>query len=427
MRNFTNREKPIAVIVDAYGAARSFPFFFNKNGVISFHIQSTSKPLPALSVIDTSDYYDSIVHQGDVYETATRIRKIANTVGGEIICVIPGVEPGVILADQLSEILGVVTNGTHKSSARRDKFLMAEMLSSNMVSTPSYFKSSNLDEIISYAKSSSNWPLVIKPLNSAGSNGVFVCNSIDILKKAYAEIIGKTNNMGIINEEVLIQSFLSGSEYMVNSVSHNGVHYTCDIWYARKIFLHDRGFIYDRNELLPASSEISIQLTNYTKTVLDALDIKNGPSHAEVIITSSGPVLVEVGARISGVAAPDYHNQLLGHNQVELAVESYVNPEKFLSYISKPYQVKRNGMQICLISKKDGMIKSIPFINNLNDLVSLYNTTLKIKEGDYLRKTIDLSSCPGFCDLIHDDRSLLETEYGLITQRFAEGVELEEK
>jgi hypothetical protein len=43
-----------------------------------------------------------------------------------IVAAMPGAETGVALADALSEALGVVTNGTELSAARRNKYLMGE-------------------------------------------------------------------------------------------------------------------------------------------------------------------------------------------------------------------------------------------------------------------------------------------------------------
>ncbi|MDE9500403.1 hypothetical protein KKJ22_21970, partial [Xenorhabdus bovienii] len=82
-----------------------------------------------------------------------------------------------------------------------------------------------------------------------------------------------------------------------------------------------------------------------------ALDIKYGPAHAEVIITPSGPKLVEIASRISGVVDPLYNQICLGHDQISLTLESYLEPQKFLQHINQHYHIKKRGLQIMLSSR----------------------------------------------------------------------------
>lgn len=415
-----NSNQAVAVVVDAYGPGRWYPSYFARHGVTCVHVQSTPEPLPRLTPVDLPAFYDNIVHRGDIEDTMARIRAL----GGRLICVIPGVEPGVLLADRLSESLGVVSNGTAKSEPRRDKYQMAVALHTAGVAVPAFFKSGDLDAILAHVRANPGWPRVIKPLDSAGCNGVFVCKDEAEIRKAYAENIGQTNNMGRVNREMLVQSFLAGQEYMVNTVSSAGRHIVSDIWHAKKVFLEGRGFIYDRNELLDGADPVALELSAYVQTVLDALGVKHGPAHAEVIMTSDGPVLVEVGVRMSGLVDPVYNDLVLHANQISLTVEAYVHPEQFSARRDAPYTLKMQAMQVCLISQVSGTVKAIPFATRLDDLASLVGVGLKLKPGAPISTTIDLSSCPGVCNLAHADQAVMEADCAAIRARFATGVEL---
>jgi len=417
--------KQYAVVVDAYGPGKFYPALFQQHGVSCIHVQSTSQPLPALTPVDLPAFLANFVHEGDLQQTAQRILALVAQHEGQLLCVIPGVEPGVELADQLSELFGVVSNGSAQSGARRNKYLMAAALQQAGVRIPRFFKSGDVEALVAYAEGAPEWPLVVKPLDSAGSNGVFICNNVDEIRHAFAQVIGQTNNMGRVNQEMLIQSFLDGPEYMVNTVSHAGRHYVSDIWHARKIRLESHGFIYDRNDLLAADDPAAVALAPYVGSVLDALGIANGPAHAEVIMTSTGPVLVEVGARISGLVDPSYNDSLLGHNQIGLTVEAYVAPQRFAHSTAAPYVLRRHGMQVCLISAVSGTVKAVSFSEALGDLESLFSMGLKIRPGSQIKRTIDLSSCPGVCNLGGADPDRLEHDFQRIRTLFASGVELE--
>ena len=65
---------------------------------------------------------------------------------------------------------------------------------------------------------------VVKPVQSAGSDDVFLCNDSDEAKIAFQRILGKRNGVGLVNDSVLCQEFLEGKEYVVDQVSRDGVH-----------------------------------------------------------------------------------------------------------------------------------------------------------------------------------------------------------
>ena len=66
-------------------------------------------------------------------------------------------------------------------------------------------------------------------------------------------------------------------------------------------------------------------LLNYTNRVLDALGMKNGASHAEVILTPTGPCLVEMNCRVQGGDGnwrPLAQALTGGYSQVEACVDA---------------------------------------------------------------------------------------------------------
>lgn len=66
-------------------------------------------------------------------------------------------------------------------------------------------------------------------MDSASSEDVYICQNDHELELALNKIINKINLMGSENKEVLIQTFLKGTEYVVNSVSCEGQHDITDI------------------------------------------------------------------------------------------------------------------------------------------------------------------------------------------------------
>jgi biotin carboxylase len=141
----------------------------------------------------------------------------------------------------------------------------------------------------------------VKPVQSAGTDDVFLCTSKEEAEVAFNRILGKVNGLGQINESVLVQEFLVGKEYVVDKVSRDGVHKVVAIWEYDKRPVNGANFVYYGMRLMPSTTEKSQQMIAYADKVLDALGIKEGPSHMEIMYNdASGPCLVEVGCRCQG-------------------------------------------------------------------------------------------------------------------------------
>jgi hypothetical protein len=69
---------------------------------------------------------------------------------------------------------------------------------------------------------------------------------------------------------------LSGTEYVVDSVSRNGVHKIVAVWAYDKRSVHGTHFVYFGMSSVDCTSDIAKQLVEYQKKVLTALSIKHG-------------------------------------------------------------------------------------------------------------------------------------------------------
>ncbi|HRD69368.1 MAG TPA: ATP-grasp domain-containing protein [Legionella sp.] len=408
------------VIVDAYGPGMFFLPLFNEKKLNVIHIQSSKDiPPPFLPAIEKASFIERIVYKNDIDAVVNSLKKYA-----PIAFIIPGFETGVQLADTLSEILELKTNGTALSSARRNKYEMMEALRSNNIPAVNYFKTAELNKGIEWVNSEANYPVVLKPVDSASSEDVYISNNEEELKQAFNKILNKTNIMGLENTVVLLQSYLEGTEYVVNSVSCNGMHYVTDIWVCKKRIVNNR-VIYDKEELIPAEGVIQEVLSLYIFKVLDALKIKYGPAHSEVILTKNGPILLETGARVGGAVHPDIHKDCFGHSQIELTLDAYLNEQNFREKTHLPYIISKYIYVVMVISEQEGVIKEISLINKLQNLSTVYFTRFKKKIGDKLQKTIDLSSSPATIYLVCENKDTLENEYQALLTLCKNGFSLE--
>jgi len=140
------------------------------------------------------EYIDTIQHKGDLEETVQGLQDLEEKIVG---CV-AGCETGVELSDAISEALHLRTNGTKLSDQRRNKYLMGEQVRQAGVRAVKQAKARTTAEVDNFLRKFGNGPLkiVVKPVASAGTDGVFLCESRQDVHQRFKQLLGATNMLG---------------------------------------------------------------------------------------------------------------------------------------------------------------------------------------------------------------------------------------
>jgi biotin carboxylase len=181
--------------------------------------------------------------------------------------------------------------------------------------------------LVNWATHHGKWPVVIKPTLSAGSDSVAICQTAQDVRQAFQSTIGKANKLGGINDAVLGQEFLKGQQYLVNTVSVDGRHYVGEIWSFDSTF-EGAHQVYDRQLLLPPNGQLQDQIVSYVYQVLDALEIRRGAAHTEVMLTRDGPRLIESAARMTGKIGQKALLAAIGHHHIRYVPTAIWSPTR---------------------------------------------------------------------------------------------------
>ncbi|MFF6979247.1 ATP-grasp domain-containing protein [Streptomyces sp. NPDC008343] len=387
---------PLVCVVDSYGLSKTLVDEFLKRGAAVLRVQSTPEvPAAYRGPFDLSDYVDNIVHGGDLAATARAVaahRPVAVVAGGEI---------GVELADALSESLGLATNGTALSAARRDKYVMIEAIKRAGVAGARQALLTDAQDVLAWHRQVGG-RVVVKPLRSAAGNGVHFCDTPEESAAAARSIIGSENVFSDRNTAAVAQEYLRGTEYMVNTASRDGVHRVCEIWRTTRITANGVADLSDTVYLMPRRGEVQDRLTTYAGEVLDALGIRHGPAHVEIKITDSGPVLVEAGARIGGANLPHYAQLAHGASQLDWAVDAYLDPDRFLARHKDDDPRALHCAFVGLVSPFSGTLRGYPHLERVRRLESFHEARVAVAPGQRIRRTVDDLSYPMFVILLHE-------------------------
>lgn len=404
----TEKNGKVVVIVDAYSTGKYLPDEILQRGYSWVHIISRSNlPTFTTSGVVHDTFLAEIHYKGQLSHLLEQLKKYA------VVAVMAGTESAVELTEELAKALKVPGNDPATSYLRRNKFYMVDAVNKAGLNTAQQFHSNNIEDLVRWYQENFEMgeTVVVKPLNSAGTDHVTFCSSVEQLRAAAHAILGKINKIGLLNEFVLVQSFLEGQEYVVNTVTVNGKHHLTDIWRCHKQRVPGAGFVPGCEVLLPYEGEIQQQLREYAFKALDALGFVHGPGHFEIMFTAKGPAIIEVGARVQGGVNPAVHFECMGTSQMIKAVDSYLNPESFLSYYKNGYSLSKYSRWADLIVPASGTIQSFTLLEELERLSSFHSANVQIKPGDYLPRTVDLYTSPGSIYLINNDPDVLEADY----------------
>lgn len=391
-------------IVDGYSSGHTLPHWFRAKGYDCVHITSSEFVRKHVGKkFNPSDYLYLLQNTGDPTHVIDALQSLG------VRTIVAGSETGVNLADNLSEALEAPTNGTAKTRARRDKAEMGLALEKCGLSSIQGRKAATIEEGVLWAIERNQWPIVVKPVASAGGDCVTLCHEQTQLRDSLAAILGSINKIGLRNEAALLQTFESGDVFSVNTVSCQGRHFVTHIWQYTKA-----GFVYDCEYIIPNEGQIPETLTAYALRVLDAMGIQYGPAHIEIIHRQQGPVVVDFGARLHGCDSPVICRECTGIGQDELTVDAFVDPADFARKTRSPYRVFKHLMTVDFICPVSGRIASLKPFDQLKQLPSYHRLLLDIDIGDKVVPTTDLFTSPGLIELVHRDRQQLNADYAAI-------------
>ena len=261
-------------IVDGYSTGAQLAPKFTKNGASCLHIQSSDAvPRVYAGTFDPSQYAKNFVFSD--YGDASTL--YARLVDYGVDYILPGADSGAELAGQLNLLSGAEGDAV-AVAARKDKYLMIEAIKAAGLDAPCGIKSDNLREVIDWIERNPNWPFIAKPLSSAGNDGVQRCHNLEEVERAFSSIVGRTTFAGPINHYLLLEEFLQGDEYIVNTVGRDRHHYITDIWRSKWIWDNNNTVpIRDTIELIPFDYDAHTALRDYASAVVELWTSVLGP------------------------------------------------------------------------------------------------------------------------------------------------------
>ncbi|WP_308238592.1 ATP-grasp domain-containing protein [uncultured Prevotella sp.] len=312
------------------------------------------------------------------------------------------VDPGVVTAAYVAEKMGLPFQCSYKTACiLQDKHLFRKFLSDNGFNCPNAKGYNNIEEALNDVNYF-NWPVIVKPVDSAGSKGVTRVDDKSKLKEAIEFALSESHNGYFIIEDFLEkQGFSAGSESFVvdGKLLYNG--------------FYDQYF--DKNAINPytPSAEVwpSIMEQKYQEEIkselqrlFTLLEVTTGLFNVECRVCTNGKAyLMEVSPRAGGNRLAELLNYAADVNinaaetrkALGLSIENMHEPN-----------YKGHFAILVLHSDKTGVFQSVEIASKFIK-EHVIEEELRIKEGDIVYSFTGANAALGTLFLRFDSREEL--------------------
>ncbi|MGW2955869.1 ATP-grasp domain-containing protein [Streptomyces eurythermus] len=339
--------------------------------------------------LESPHYLDDVRAHADLYvETDFRdpqllrrtLRAVAEEHRATVIYHI-GREETMVTAHEVAEELHAGLNTACAIRFLADKHAMRDLLAAHALS-PVSFEAAPTRQEVPGAVGRIGLPAVVKPSALAGSRGVFLWREPQD-EAAWRALVDAYDYDG----PFLVEEYLQGPEYSVETLSRNGDHHVVGI--TEKLLGPPPLFVeVGHVHPAPLDPERRQAIEELTTRFLTACGYRFGPAHTEIIFTARGPRIVESQARLGGDRIP---------RLVELACGLDIEQAIFASLAGRPAPIPQATATaiVRFFTFPPGRVGEIRGLETVAGLAYVDELSLRLNPGDTVAQVRDSKSRHG--------------------------------
>jgi biotin carboxylase len=307
-------------------------------------------------------------------------------------------EPTADIAARASVRLGLRGNSVGAARTARNKRLLRAALDRAGVPSPvsAVFEARTAPEEVANGLTN-RWPVVIKPILCSGSRGVMRADSPAELVTAWRRLVALLDTPALRavedpdGQRILVESFVPGAEVALEGLLRDGALTTLALF--DKPDPLDGPFFEETIYVTPSRHSPALQqsIAATTARAAMAIGLTNGPIHAELRLSPTGPVVIEVAARsIGGLCARTLRFGLGATSLEELVIRGALGQE--LGAIERPGAA---GVMMIPIPSA-GIFAGVRGVEEARRIPLIEDVTISARPGEVLVPLPEGSSYLGF-------------------------------
>ena len=254
-------------------------------------------------------------------------------------------------------------------------------------------------------KTDLTFPVILKPLDSSGSKGIYICNNEVDVKRNIEKVNKKCN---VPMENILVEEFYKGDEVSASFWIENGkVHF---------MSMRDRVVEYLVDNRPPQTilnrcpsvyqGIYEKDMEELAQRIVDGENFKNGPFTIQALIGKNGIYVIEILGRLPGCADDRLSKMLYGIDQLKMCVYYALGNCK----VPKPENGQAKILNSFPIILKEGTISEFINLEEVKELEYVTHVDLYCSIGQKVEDTGDMTSIMGRI-LFKSDNDSMAKEY----------------
>jgi len=367
---------------------------------------------PSQWAIDAAGY--DIQLRMDTKDSLNEIAGAMTKAGGTVAGIIPTNEPSEEIACRLAERFNVPHNDPDIAAIRWNKAKVKELAQTAGLRVPKFKECHNHNDVKLFARELT-YPAIIKPPEGAASLNVFNCNSITELLRKHDIITSTPDDFGNTPSYSVVEEYIGGKEYQVNTFSDGKNARVTDIYLTDKIDTQYASNLYYNEWLINPHDPSVTELVDYVEKVAQATGIKYGPAHIEIKVDGKGPALIEAQARFGGGGHPEMLQRFSNFDPYQGSVEVFCRATTsipaHINYSTHAAVAYCPALQPCAKGKISGL-------DTIRKLPSFRSEMARFANKSPLNATVDFHSFPYVVWLEHKDATSLKEDLKKVHRLF---------
>ena len=320
---------------------------------------------------------------------------------------------------ELGSRLKLRTMSKETAALFTDKFLMREFCIKHGLKSPEYRLCKTADEAVEFLKNLGK-PIIIKPLDSNASHGVFKAETEAEVREHFEESLSFSR----IEHAVLAERYIVGTEFTVDGIKTPNAHYTLAIS-EKKHFKHNVNIA---NELYFTHTNPRFdyeKLKAGNNAFVMASPLEYGFTHAEYKCEDGEFYLIEIGARGGGNMISSVITQFMsGYDTYKYLIECATGNVQNKDFsIRDEYKEKASILKFFQTPSGGGKVKNILGLDYLENEPDIKEYKLNFGIGDTIEDAKNDSARIGFYIACSDSVDKLDKIVASVENKFK--IELE--
>ncbi len=286
---------------------------------------------------------------------------------------------------RIAEKLKLPNIGYETALDCNNKIRMRKRLAEHNVPGPCFAFAKTVEEAKIKAKEI-GFPLVVKAIDSSGSRGVKIMRNFDGFEEACENAINSSN----VDKRILLEEFLDGNEYSVDTIIYEGKLYPCGI--SDREFDYSKEYAVQTGSLTPSRLPEEIQAKMYAlmDNAAKAIGVDNSAFKGDLILCGSEPKVLEITARLSGGFDSQYRKPYsFGIDLLKATIDIAIgNPLDFTDIIPRWVKFSKTTSPF----PKPGRVVSVQGLETIRLMCGVKNIFGNVKVGDIIKPYTNLVS-----------------------------------